>query len=111
MTDSKENATDPADHTPNFELPLRGAIREDNWAEYEARGFQPVRNTSGSALELDYAQSHYGVEHVYTGDSYDDEAARPLQHKPGTGLYVDPEGLKIGEINSAKHQKWLDAHG
>jgi hypothetical protein len=108
MADQNKAPADQPDRTPNFELPLHGVISEDNWPEYEAKGFKPISTILGTVRTLDYAQSHYGVEHVYTGDAYDDDAQRPLRHKPGTGIYVDPDGLELGKENSAKHQKWLD---
>lgn len=85
----------------NFELPNHGAIREENWAEYEAQGFRPITNVDSDRLPLHLrvAQGHYGTAHVYTGDAYDHETGRPLRHKPGTGLYVDADGLIIGAEN------------
>ena len=75
-----------AGRTPDFELPRHNAIREDNWAEYEARGFTPV------SLPFRYAQMIFGVEHVYSGDAFSWKEERPLRHKPGSGVYVAPEG-------------------
>ncbi len=94
------------EYEPNFELTHHGAIREDNWAEYEAKGFQPVED-----LGLRFVQGFYGVEHVYTGDAYDEKAARPLRHKPGTGIYVSPEGLAVGAEAVRKSRESLRMHG
>lgn len=96
-------ANEQSNHAPDFELPRHGAIREHNWSEYQASGFQPVFNSDGSTLSLNFAQALYGVEHIYTGDPYDDDAQRPLQYKPGTGIYTDPEGLKL---IAEKEQAW-----
>jgi hypothetical protein len=100
MTSRNKAPTDEPDHTPNFDLSRHDVIHEDNWLEYEAKGFRPV------TTPFDYAQSVYGIEHVYTGDEYDYEAERPLRHKPGTGVYVDSEGLKIGAKDSREWEEW-----
>ncbi len=95
MSDDKETPTGSSAHTPDFELPRHDAIREDNWPEYQAKGFRPVDNVEeGDPTNLDYAQSVYGVEHVYTGDAYSYADERPLRHKPGMSIYVTPEGMK-----------------
>jgi hypothetical protein len=107
MTDHEEDTAEQPDSTPNFELPRHGAIREDNWPEYEARGFQPIMNSDGSLVSIGVIQDSYGTAHVYTGDAYDGETGRPLRHKPGTGLYTDPEGVKF----SAEHERaWEEWH-
>jgi hypothetical protein len=106
MTDNEEGSTQ-SDKTPNFELPFHGVIREDNWAEYEARGFRPVYNTLGEPVSFSFAQGTYGIEHIYTGHPYDDEAQRPLRHKGGVGLYTDPEGLEVAAEN---RRKWAEFH-
>jgi hypothetical protein len=94
------NATG-SDYEPNFELPRHGVIREDNWLEYEARGFRPVIEP------LKSAQLTYGIEHVYTGEPYDYREGRPLRHQPGEGVYVSPEGQQIGAQKSREWQEWL----
>jgi hypothetical protein len=98
-----------SDHDSDFVLPHHGAIREDNWVEYEAKGF-------GIALGYDLAaaQDQFGIEHVYTGDEYDWEQGRPLRHKPGVTIYVDPEGLAISAQKKREHEeqvrRWGLAH-
>lgn len=106
MANPKEGADAP-DYAPDFELSHHGVIREDNWPQYKAKGFMPLSGDASSPRSLWYAQVHYGVQHVYTGDAYDDEAERPLRHKPGLGLYVDPEGLAYGAEND---RKWEERH-
>lgn len=105
MTDMQESGTYSAEE-PDFVLPQHDAISEDNWAEYEARGF-------GIAVGYDLAaaQRHFGVEHVYTGEAYDWQAGRPLRHKPGSTIYVDPEGLAIGAEKKRAREQWMSEHG
>ena len=88
MTDNQYPDIEATGYTPDFELPRQGAIREDNWAKYEARGFRTVPEP------FDGAQMFYGIPNVYSGDAYDHEAGRPLRHKPGTSVYVSPEGFE-----------------
>src|SRR5215218_7232652 len=92
-------------YEPDFVLPRHGAIREDNWEDYRARGLQPAHGP------FEATQAIAGVEHVYTGDAYDYEAGRPLRHKPGIGVYVDPEGIEQMARGLAKHKQWLRDHG
>jgi hypothetical protein len=78
------------DYVPDFEL-HRDVVSEGNWLEYEAKGFSefmPYTNED----DLSFARNVCGIEHVYTGDAYDDDAGRPLRHKPGRSIYVDPQG-------------------
>jgi hypothetical protein len=105
MPDSPSNPPEHTDYTPDFELPRHGAIREDNWAQFQARGFRPVIGGLG------FAQVIYGVEHVYTGDPYDYMEERPLHHRPGIGVYADPDGLTRGEEWMRKHHEWLRERG
>jgi hypothetical protein len=106
MTDRKEATADDPEHTPNFELPRHGAIREDNWPEHQAAGFQPIWNSDGSARSFGFAQMLYGTEHVYTGDAYDDGERRPLRHKPGVGLYTDPDGVTFHAEKKRKREDY-----
>lgn len=94
-TERTRSGADPG-HTPDWELPKHDAITEANWAEYEAQGFVPVPE------RLSGAQNHYGAENVYTGDEWDADAGRPLRHKPGKTVYVNPAGLKHGEEMTAR---------
>jgi hypothetical protein len=96
MTHSHEGPNEPTDYTPNFILPRHGVITADNWLEYEARGFEPIDEP------LHIAQALCGVEHVYTGQVYDDEADFPMPQIPGIGVYADAEGLDIAV------EKYLD---
>lgn len=98
-----EHPSDPRDHEPDFVLPHIEAIREDNWAEFEARGFGVA--IGWRLADVAAAQRWFGIEHVYTGDAYDWEQGRPLRHKPGMSIYVDPEGLAIG---ARKWKKFLE---
>jgi hypothetical protein len=86
-----------SDQDPNFTLPNIGAIREDNWQEFEAKGFVPIPEGS-----LRFAQLHYGAKNAVTGDKYDWEEGRPLHHKPGTTIYIHPDGLKYAEEHRKK---------
>jgi hypothetical protein len=109
MADQKETPADEPEHTPDFELPRHGAISEDTWPEYQARGFQPIYNAADDkelVLRLRLTQGGYGTEHVYTGDAYDETEQRPLRHKPGIGVYVDPDGLVVADGNRRKQEEW-----
>ena len=94
-----------AEYTPDFILSQRGIIHEDNWPQYEAKGFFVTAVTTPSYLleELTLAQEVYGTEYVYTGDywSYLDE--RPLRHASGIGIYVHPDGMANVPRWRAKH--------
>jgi hypothetical protein len=63
-------------------------IREDNWPEYEARGFFHLARGT-----YEEAQASLGAANVYIGDAWDDEAGRPLRHKPGTSFYSNDDGV------------------
>lgn len=106
MPSHKENTADEPGQALDFELPRHGVIREDNWAEYKARGFQPLWNTDQTSPNSDdFAQSLYGIAHVFTGDAYDDEAGKPLRHKPGIGIYVNPDGLRFYAEQERKEEE------
>lgn len=96
MTTEQTRPDSGSEHTPDWELPKHNAITEANWAEYEAQGFVPVPE------RLSHAQNHYGAENVYTGDEWDADAGKPLRHKPGKTVYVNPAGLKHGEEMTAR---------
>lgn len=109
MADQKETPADEPEHTPDFELPRHGVIREDNWPTYQARGFRPLWNDDSSTLSDGFAQSLYGTAHVYTGDAYDEEEQRPLRHKPGVGIYSDPDGVTFhAEQQRKSDEYWRD---
>src|ERR1700730_5410459 len=100
MTNIEETPTPQPDQGSDFVLPRHGAIREDNWPEYESKGLRPIADN-----DLQWAQLHYGTEHVYTGDPWDWDAGRPLRHKPGTHIYVDPEGIALAAERRRKEQE------
>lgn len=94
-------------------FPNRDAVREDNWEEYKSKGFGVLwpsidRDDYGERV-VTYAQWEFGTGNVYTGDSYDDEAGRPLRHKPGMGIYVSPEGVEYHDARRAQRLKYEDA--
>lgn len=91
---------DRSEGEQSFVMPRHGVIREDNWAEYEAQGFQAVPEPLG------FAQHIYGTPNVYTGDEYDWDAERPLHHKPGVGVYTNPAGFEHAEAWVADWDKW-----
>lgn len=104
MADNETNTDEQAEHTPDFEMPHYDAVHEDNWAEYQAKGFEPV---SGVEIEhLDAMRNIYGRHNLYTGDAYDDEAGRPLRHKPGASIYVSPEGLRHADEMRREHREY-----
>jgi hypothetical protein len=97
MSEQPEGTGGKPGYDPDFELPHHGVIREDNWTEYQAKGYVPVPE------DLKGAQNVFGTEHVFTGDAYDPDEERPLRHKPGVGVYVDPEGLKHWEEKKRRY--------
>lgn len=108
MPSHKEDTPEPGDYTPDWVLPKHGAVREDNWPELEAKGFEPV------AYDLTFAQNKYGPEHVHTGDPFDIEVMRPLHRGPKRGdltIYVDAEGLAIGREKDREDRQWMRDHG
>jgi hypothetical protein len=107
MTSPREVPADDTEPTPNFELPRYGVIREDNWPEYQARGFVPVGTSDGSPRSLAWPQACYGIGHVYTGDAFDYAEQRPLRHKPGVGIYTEPDGLVYRDEWQHEMEEWL----
>lgn len=107
--DNPEGTQQPVEYTPDFILSHRDVIHENNWPEYEAKGFfmalgVPVDNDDGVLTAfLNLAQELYGVENVYTGDAWSSPDGRPLQHKPGIGIYVHPDGRANVAAWQAKH--------
>jgi hypothetical protein len=116
MTEHNDGNVASSDYQPDFELPHYGAVREDNWEEYKAKGFSVL--WSGLKEEtgllpnlLRSAEIEHGVENVFTGDAYDYDAERPLHHKPGIAIYVSPEGRKRAEQWWAEHRRKMAEHG
>ncbi len=108
MSDDRETPTDSSGYTPDFELPRHDAIHENNWPEYEARGFRPVEDVDVDDVRvLKHAQATYGVEHVYTGDAFGYAEHRPLHDKPGKSIYVTPEGRKLAAERAREWQARL----
>lgn len=90
-----------AEHEPNFVLAHRDAVREDNWEGYEARGFRLYVTSDPATISertfrkfVASAEATFGAANVYTGDCFDHEAGRPLRHKPGRSIYIDPAGIE-----------------
>lgn len=83
------------EYNPDFVLPKRDVITEENWPECAARGFRVFRASYNPEHpeELDSARGICGIEHVYTGDAYDEEQGRPRHDLPGKGIYVSPQGM------------------
>lgn len=80
-------------------LARQDAITEENWAEYQAKGFRvldipPVDPNDKKALAEAEGEAGYWFGQFYTGHAYDRDAGRPLNHKPGVSIYVSPEGLQ-----------------
>jgi hypothetical protein len=91
-----KDADGSPDYIPDFELARRGVIREDNWAEYEAKGFFVALGQvqeDDLVEELTWMQDVYGAEFVYTGDAWSYSEKRPLRHIPAIGIYVHPDGM------------------
>lgn len=91
-----KDSASPAGYEPNFVLPHREVVREDNWAEYEVGGFSVLWESidpEDSLGLVSVARHEFGMANVFTGDAYDNDAGRPLRHKPGMGVYVSPDGV------------------
>lgn len=101
MENPKDGPPEHTDYKPDWVIGHQNAINEGNWPEFEAKGLEPISDV----WSLEEAQSHYGVEHVYTGDRYDERVGRALRHRPGTSIYVDPEGRAIAD---EKMRKWRE---
>jgi hypothetical protein len=109
MTEKTADLGDATD--PNFEF-HHDVIREDNWTEYEARGFTPdagrrVINQRDILREVQVSRGVFGLHNVYTGDAWDDEAGRPLRHKPGKSVYIDVQG-RLADKKASSHQSDSD---
>jgi hypothetical protein len=90
-------------YEPNFVLPNHDVIHEDNWEEFRAKGFVPTGAPTDIAAEI------VGIQNVYTGDAWDNEAVRPLRHKAGKGeyAYLGPEAAKRKQEVEAAYVKIL----
>jgi hypothetical protein len=88
----------PEDIQPLQEL-LRDPdeVRADNWEELRQQGVQPVLNVASDritsrdcGLLLDAVSRFTGVTErdVLVGAPFDDGDQRPMDHKPGLGIYV-----------------------
>jgi hypothetical protein len=99
-----EHEESSGEYEPNFVLSHRDAVREDNWEGFAARGFKlylTADPTDMSDQEFRYylasAEATHGAANVYTGDCYDPDAGRPLRHKQGRSIYIDPAGIQPEE--------------
>jgi hypothetical protein len=102
MADNEKGAGDHSDYTPDFELPYRDVVHEDNWSEFEAKGLEPIGDDIES--RADAMRKIFGTHHVYTGDAWDEDAGRPLGNKPGGSVYVSAEGRKHA-VETSRRQK------
>jgi hypothetical protein len=73
-------------------------ITEANWEEMKAKGFrilieQVDLSTPGGQKVLKGCQEDYGREYIYTGAAFEWNERRPLDNKPGHGLYNTKEGV------------------
>lgn len=88
---------DESGNNPNFVLPHRDAITEENWPEWEARGVWPEPPYEAVpehqlAKALATVAALAGAENTWTGHAFDLQEGRPLADKPGTGIYTNDEG-------------------
>jgi hypothetical protein len=103
----KDTDNSAASYEPDFELSHRNVIREDNWPTYESKGFRALSITTDADDTIGHvrlAQEEFGIGNVYTGEAYDRESGRPLQHKPGLGIYISSEGVAYRDERSAQEQ-------
>jgi hypothetical protein len=75
-------------------------INEANWQEMRAKGFQMLveqvdLGTPRGQSSLKFWQDTYGREYVYTGSPFEWRERRPLDHKPGRGIYVSGEWFRL----------------
>ncbi|HET7052978.1 MAG TPA: hypothetical protein VFI09_03560 [Solirubrobacterales bacterium] len=73
-------------------------ITEANWQEMKAQGFiwidqQVDLDTPEGQHSLKTLQRIYGPENVFTGSAFDGKEGRPLDNKPGRGIYVTGEAF------------------
>jgi hypothetical protein len=89
-----EQPTSESDLLP----PGHDLITEANWEEMKAKkGFQMLLDqvdldTSVGQADLKLWQDDYGREYIYIGSAFEWDERRPLDHKPGKGIYVTREG-------------------
>jgi hypothetical protein len=74
-------------------------ITEENWPEYQSQGFRaldisPADPNDARAMGKARGEAGYWFGKYYTGHAYDRDEGRPLRHKPGVSMYVDPEGIQ-----------------
>jgi hypothetical protein len=110
MTRSSPAEQSASDAEPNFTRPRPDVISEDNWQEYEAKGYGFLENQDSltdpaQRSELDRIKRIFGSENVVTGHAFDLAERRPLRHKPGIGIYIAPEA----DLKLAKDAEELDA--
>jgi hypothetical protein len=87
----------------DFALPNHDAVREDNWQEMVEQNVKVLIDCV--ALEelpkrMGTMQGLWGVEHILTGDAFDETEQRPLHLKPGRGIYV-----RLGD-DAQLHSHW-----
>jgi hypothetical protein len=77
----KHDGAEAAGSEPDWVMPYIDAVSEENWAEYEANGFEVLDLPNGvdPALLLPFVRRQYGTRNVFTGQSYDASAGRPLR--------------------------------
>ena len=84
-------------------------IREDNWPEYEAQHFWDTTIPDREAADI-----WLGAENVYVGDAWDEDAGKPLRHKPGFSLYTNDAGIAYASEHwddwQAAHAEWRRRH-
>jgi hypothetical protein len=73
----------------------RLVITEDNWPEWEAKGFT-VTELPPEALDI--AWFFYGFYNIYTGDGWDTEGGHPTRDDPCGGVYTNAKGRERREL-------------
>lgn len=105
------------EHEPNFTMPNRDIIREDNWEEYADQGFIArwgVWATDRELLSaLMAAESRHGAQNVFTGEAFDLDEGRPLRNQPGKSVYIHPDapggGMALDwQLPSRRHRPRQD---
>jgi hypothetical protein len=93
------------DARPDYWAEHRKVIHEDNWPDYQARGFVPIP-PSLEECDDDLVFLLYGLNGVYSGDGWDVEAGRPSKDKPES-FYTNPDGLEYYEAAKSDLRKHL----
>jgi hypothetical protein len=105
-----EAPAEQSSHDPDLLPPGHNLITQANWEELRAtQGFQMLMeqvdlDTPEGQRSLKNWQRLYGPEYIYVGSAFEWDERRPVDHKPGVGIYVNREGQRrAGELDDSPH--------